>query len=294
MTTTKRRLRLVTAIAMCAILSVPFLSSHSSVSASNWFEDFTVTGSTPIPNLSARTVSGIAAQYTLNFGTLPASWIRGVEVHIQAVEGNSPVIERVRFNLRSALPPQTAWAPMFDIYVIDRHLVYGEHDIPLPIVARSRDLIFAVRYFDNAFTAAIDERMFDDRISHMRTPTKMRRFVTVPQSQRIDYRDTVFIGGFPMHAPFRMIYGVRFIQLREAAELLGFDVQWEPYSNTVGLIRNRVVYDWFPVFYDTRYHPQGVQIRLINDRTYVSLHYFTQVLNRHISPNNALNNISIT
>jgi len=294
--TTRQRKHALIALLMCVVFSTPFLFlPPSSISAEEWVTPVATRSTSVLSALRStnRVINGREVQYTINLASLNTRLISNMEAYIDTFPANSVVVERVRFNLRSAIPPRDDSRPLFHIYVINRHLIECESDIPFVIVRRSLDFIFAVRYFDNTMTFAVDTRNFDDIMAFFNTSARMRRFITFPAAQRLDYRNTAFFNGIPMLSPIRILPGERMVQLREAAELLGYTVEWHADGNIVVILRpDGVRRDAFAIFSHSTHHPDvNVQIRLINDRTYVSIGYFNQVLGRHTRFSSIPNNV---
>jgi hypothetical protein len=243
-------------------------------------------------DLSTGRVSGERAQYFIDFTSLPGDWTSDVVAQRELIGIDSPVIERVEFYVRSYTRPTRDFLQlMFAIYVIDRHSI-DEEDIPYAVVSRSRDYVFAVRYGLGNFANVNDRTYHALKMHPMDTPIKMRRFITFPPNQRPDYRNTVFADGIPLNAPNRNIGGIYYVQLREAAEIMGYTVRWNANTNTVSVSRGTFI-DTFRITADTTHDHRGIHIRLIDDRTYVSTVYFAEILHKNFSFDASTVNISI-
>lgn len=233
-------------------------------------------------DISGARVSGERAPYFIDLTSLENDWVSDVIAQREIIGGGSPVIERVSFFVRSYTRPNRDFVQlMFAIYIIDRWAV-NESDIPYEIVNRSKDYVFAVRYGTGAFESADDRFYHAIKMHPMDTPLKMRRFIVFPPEQQPDYRNTVFVEGIPLNAPGRNIGGLHFVQIREACEIMGYTVRWDANTMTVTVSKGLFT-DSFRIHGDMTHDHRGIPMRLINDRTYVSTHYFGDVLHKSIS-----------
>jgi len=283
-----KRLRLMA----CTVIIVILMSASFPIAA-NYFTNLTVDSRTML-DLSSGRVSGADAQYFFDFSSLPVSWAAGVVVERDIIGGNSPVVERLRFYVRSIVRPQRdQLEPLFAIYVICRSALNCESEIPfgIELVNRSRDFVFAVRYGTNGFTNTIDETYYNLKLAPMSTAIRMRQFISLPPSQMIEHQNTAFIYGMPMNS---QIYrdGIAFIQLREAVEMMGFRVYWYAPTYTVTIQRGAMI-DSFQITANTTHIHGNIPARLINGRTYVAVSYFTTVLGNRFSLDPRGNNIWI-
>ena len=276
-----KRLRLL----VCIILSVSFLTVYFPVNiTANYFTNLTIDSHSML-DLSSRRVSGEAAQYFIDFTTLHQTWVDGVVAERDIVGGNSPVIERVRFYVRSITRPQSSEIqPMFAIYVICRAALNCESEIPFPLemVSRSRDFVFAVRYEANGFIHPNDRAHFYQKVFLMNTAIRMREFITLPPSQVVVHSNTAFIFGAPMNSQIHRQGGIAYIQLREAAEMMGFFVGWHEPTTTVTIIRGNLR-DSFMVYSNMTHDHRDIPMLLRNGRTYVAVSYFITILRNSIS-----------
>jgi len=267
------------------LVGISFLSTSFPVS-------FTVSGSefenpiierSSILDLSTWRISGEQAQYFIDFSSLPFDWINNIVAEREIIGGHTSILERVNIYVRSyTRSARDHLALLFSIYVIDRWALDDELNIPFEIVSRSRDFIFAVRYGVNDFSDPNDRIYFMLKLAPMDTPIRMRRFITFPPSQRIDYRNTVFAYGVPLNSQIRRIEGVPFFQLREAAEIMGYTVSWNQTTMAITISRGSFS-DSFVIYDGMTQDARGIPIRLINGRTYVSSQYFAIILNKHLS-----------
>ena len=284
----KLRFRILLCVVVCTLLlSTPFLT----VSMSDFFS-FTIERS-DVLDLSTGRISGDRAQYFIDFTSLSSDWADNIIAYRELTAAGSIVLERVNFFVRSyTRPARDQLQLLFAIYVIDRHAI-TEDAIPFEIVSRSRDFIFAIRYGTNGFVNPLDINYFNIRLMPMNTAIRMRRFIILPEPQMIDHRDTAFVYGVPMNSQIRRIDNVPFIQLREAAEIMGFNVAWIERTGFVFLTRG-LFRDSFRVSSTMLNDHRNIPMRLIDGRTYVSVAYFSIVLNCHISFDQRTNNIFIS
>ena len=286
---TKIRLRLLLFIIIC----LSFISTPFTILSSSDFDNIVVE-SHRIIDLSTGRISGDRAQYFIDFTSLPSDWTDNIVAQRDIIGGTSAIVERVRVYVRSFMrPTRDQLQLLFAIYVVDRNMLDDELNIPYEIVSRSRDFVFAVRYGTNGFTDPIDISYFIVKMLPLNTAIQMRRFITFPESQMIDHRNTAFIYGVPMNNPIRRIDGVVFIQLREAAEIMGYTIGWNERTNSV-TVRRGVTNDSFRIYNEMTHDHRGIPMRLLNGRTYVATAYFSSILNCHISLDPRTNNISIS
>jgi hypothetical protein len=226
-------------------------------------------------------ISGARALYFIDLTSLPREWCNDVVWDRHFIEGSTGVLERVNFWMVTPSRPvlTRTFMPLFSIYVMDRNII-NEADIPFAIVTRSKDYIVAIRYASPVFDNDFDMLSFNIKLSPIDNENKARRFISFPPGQQIDYRNTVFINGIPMNAPSLLIEGTRFIQLREASNMLGYNVRWDDTMRWVTIsLGMRIIEFSARDLMDGRTHEiLGVSMRLVDGRIYVSPVFFSWFL----------------
>jgi len=221
-------------------------------------------------DISQGHIVGINVDYYVK---IPEEWQGTVYVERQT-QSERLETERLSFYCLSKSGRFKA-EPMFNIYIIAE----GKWNEEYTIVKRNGFYIIAVEYFDGSgFDYAPDIEQFNEEMSYAGTVEKLKNLILLSGEGK-----KVYVRSVATSSPPETVDGLYYIPLREAAEALGYTVNWWQKDSTVVIDRKapKQFRDSFKMTTETTEN-SGCKMRLINNRTYVHTAYFVSVLKANI------------
>jgi len=234
-----------------------------------------VFGATTTVNISGGYIQGESVDYYFN---IPWKWHGTVIVERQS-SPDSGAVEALLFYCGS-ISGRSKPALMFTLHVFNK--ASWTNRARFEKVKESGDLIAAiVREQPAYFEFRNDQFAYEEVFEYIDTAEKIGELVflnTIQPERRI------YINNVAIHAQAVVENDVYYIPLRAVAEALGYTVTWDEDNSIVEIFRSPLLtssVDRFKITSQTKKHekfPQQIQVRLINDRTYVMTAYIKWVL----------------
>ena len=186
---------------------------------------------------------------------------------------NSSLLEQVTLICQAG--PSEPSCPLISFYVYKR-LAWKPSE-GIVEMFRTNDYVFAFESYENRFDrGTYNYYTFRYCASLVGSAEKAGECVFLPPGQRREYKQTVFVNGKAMTQKVVLEESLYLVPFREIAETLGYTVEWEEAGRLVK-IAGRGFKDSFAMT-PTTISAHGYRVRMVSDRTYVSVGYFVKYL----------------
>ena len=185
-----------------------------------------------------------------------------------------------------------SWWQVMRLYVIDR--IFWRDDLfPLDVVFRTQSYVFAANIgrVSRHMTPMERGRFYRvwDAVSDV---SKIARQIVLAEGQAVEMENTVVADGKTLYSPVAVVNGRVYIPLREAANVLGFEIGWDDDLRKVSVAYEGFLIDHFLLDFENGFN-QRYPMRIIDDRVHIVPAYFMGVLRKNVQID-GLSNVIIT
>ena len=283
--TIKRRIKTIVAISLTLLmgLSTPIQALAQSADADIWLSTASGRQSTRL-DLSRGRITGLNNTYEFR---IPALWKDNVIAERTIIGNPSYVLDRVDFSCQS-VTRQAAPQLLMSLYVIDK--TRWTDSLPYTPLLISRDYVFCVTKSNraSAFTSDLDKAMYRACSDEISTPEAIRSRIFLSQEQELWRELTVVVNGKELDMPVVIIDGTYYLPMRAVCEALGYTVTWSQATRTTTIKKGTFI-DRIPAEPNMVRDSRGYKMRMINNRTYVSVSYIYNVFRTIIEIDDAKN-----
>ena len=235
-------------------------------------------------DISGGRVSGLNNAYDFR---VPIIWKDNVIAERNMIGNPSYVLDRIDF---SCLSVTRVYKPrlLMSLYVIDKSK--WSDSLPYTPLLISKDYIFCVALGVRgvAFPSEFDQAMYRACSQEISTLEAIRNRITLSKEQALWRELTVFVNGTELDMPVIIIDGTYYLPMRAVCEALGYTVTWSSTSQFTTIKKGNFV-DRIPARPNMVTDSRGYKMRLIENRTYVSVAYLYNVFRTIIEIDDAKN-----
>ena len=235
-------------------------------------------------DLSGGRVTGLNNTYEFR---VPALWKDNVIAERNMVDNPIYVLDRIDF-LCQSVSRQNKPQLLMSLYVIDKSK--WTDSLPYTPLLLSRDYVFCVtkNARQTPFPSEFDQAMYRACRDEISTPESIRNRIFLSKEQELWRELKVVVNGRELDMPVVIINGTYYLPMRSVCEALGYTVTWIPASMSTS-IKKAGFYDRIPADPAMTQDIRGYKMRLIDNRTYVSVAYVYNVFRTIIEIDDAKN-----
>ena len=222
-------------------------------------------------NLSRGVVSGARVAYTL---TIRPNWQTFLIAERETFDNPSNgILERIMFFYvpqdRTARPVE-----LMTFYVYES--VFWNNRTRVRKILETEMHVFAASAASrNPFASGFDRVTFGTLLREASSDSFIRNMIGLPQGTRILTNNVVWVSDREILSPSLKIGNIVFIPVREVANALGYQVNWNAQNRTITLQRG-IQFEYI-MNVSTQTNRQSLDAVIINNRAYASSMFFTQI-----------------